>query len=67
MGYRSQVGNELMDELDNLRADGDHTPYYAFIEIGEDYNDITERGEPFEFEMELERSISFPTKQPFTG
>ena len=59
--------NELMDELDTLPADGDYNPYYAFIEIGQDSNDITERGEPFEFEMELERAIAFPTKQPFTG
>ena len=57
----------LMGKLDQLDTDGDYTPYYAFIRIGEDFDDITERGQPYEFNMQLERDITLPTSSPFTG
>ena len=45
--------NGIMDFFDHIN----HDEYYGFIRIGEETEDIEQRGCPYEFDMYINRSI----------
>tara|TARA_R100000908_G_scaffold56428_1_gene31902 strand:- start:18 stop:401 length:384 start_codon:yes stop_codon:yes gene_type:complete len=52
--------NAVMSEINKLESDKTKCDSFGYIEVGENYDDITHLGSPWDYDMYLNRSVDMP-------